>query len=41
METAAVASGRGLVKGRIYTQQGKLAVVVQQEGVVRQQKAKL
>jgi len=36
MEATAAGHGRGLVKGRIYTQEGKLAVVVQQEGVVRQ-----
>ncbi|KAK9894195.1 Thioesterase/thiol ester dehydrase-isomerase [Cystobasidium minutum MCA 4210] len=37
MEAQAAGDGRGLVHGRIYTQDGKLAVVVQQEGVVRAQ----
>lgn len=37
MEAQAAGDGRGLVHGRIYTQDGRLAVVVQQEGVVRAQ----
>jgi acyl-CoA thioesterase II len=37
MEAQAAGSGRGLVHGRIYTKDGKLAVIVQQEGVVRAQ----
>lgn len=40
METQAAGDGRGLVHGRIYTHDGKLAAVVQQEGVVRAQVAK-
>lgn len=37
MGSPALAQGRGLVSGRIYTREGKLAVVCQQEGVVRAQ----
>jgi acyl-CoA thioesterase len=39
MEAAAASNGRGIVRGRIYTRDGKLAVIVQQEGVVRKQMA--
>lgn len=39
METQAAGNGRGLVHGRIYRQDGTLAVVCQQEGVVRAQVA--
>lgn len=37
MEAQGASNGRGLVRGRIYTRDGRLAVVVQQEGVVRKQ----
>ncbi|SCZ92492.1 BZ3500_MvSof-1268-A1-R1_Chr5-2g07910 [Microbotryum saponariae] len=37
MEATVVRSGRGLVTGRIYKRDGTLAVVCQQEGVVRAQ----
>ena len=37
MEVQGASNGRGLVKGRIYTKDGRLAAVVQQEGVVRKQ----
>lgn len=35
MEAPIVRGGRGLVTGRIYKRDGTLAVVIQQEGVVR------
>lgn len=35
MECPVVRSGRGLVHGRIYTRDGRLAVICNQEGVVR------
>ncbi|KZT53267.1 Thioesterase/thiol ester dehydrase-isomerase [Calocera cornea HHB12733] len=47
MESPVAGSGRGLVHGRLYTQEGKLVAVTTQEGVVRaelegpQSKAKL
>jgi acyl-CoA thioesterase 8 len=40
MEAQAAGNGRGLVQGRIYTRDGKLAAVCQQEGVVRAQVGK-